>query len=467
MNSADQQTNRTRSTISERVNSKINQISTNRCLPLCSSLVMRFSDLEIRNPKRISEAQAGRASWYPYYAGFSEKFAERLIASAQLNTASIVSDPWNGSGTTTAAAAGRGHDAFGCDLNPVMVLAARARMLSKREKHSLIPLAAAIARRISLKPPKPDEPLAAWFSPSAVSALRDLELAIQTMLISTDTSFQVLTATEIGYISDLAAFFYVALFRTARGLVHRFEASNPTWLKKPVSVRARVRPVPTEIRAAFQQQVKTMADAIPDDPLTKDSEVTITLNSSEKIPLSDDTVDFVLSSPPYCTRIDYAFTTRVELAVLGYKRDEFDQLRRKLIGSATVPKQGSAPKKDWGTTCTRFLEKLKSHPSKASATYYFKNHVQYFGSMYESLGEISRTLKKKGTCVLVVGDSYYKDVHNDLPRIVKEMSHSHDLVLRRSETFRHQQTMARVNPKVRKYRRSVDAIESVLCFSRG
>ena len=37
-------------------------------------------------------------SWDPYYAGFSERFAERLIASARLNTASIVSDPWNGSG---------------------------------------------------------------------------------------------------------------------------------------------------------------------------------------------------------------------------------------------------------------------------------------------------------------------------------------------------------------------------------
>jgi tRNA G10 N-methylase Trm11 len=429
--------------------------------------VTRFPDLEILNPKRISEAQAGRASWYPYYAGFSEKFADRLIRSARLKTTAIVSDPWNGSGTTTAAAAGAGRDAFGCDLNPVMVLAARARMLSKREKQSLVPLAAEIAAMSAANNLAREEPLSTWFSPSAAAALRNLEKAIQKILISRDTLFRVLTADEIDRVSDLAAFFYVALFRATRGLIRRFQASNPTWLKGPASAQARLRSLPKDICAAFQEQVKTMTDAIPNDPLTKDSEVTITLNSSEKIPLGDETVDFVLSSPPYCTRIDYAFATRVELAVLGHTVIEFDELRRKLIGGTTVPKEASVTNDDWGLTCTRFLERIQSHPSKASATYYFKNHVQYFKSMYDSLGEIFRTLKKKGMCVLVVGDSYYKELHNDVPKIVKEMGHSHGLIPNRTQTFRHRQTMARVNPAVRKYRTHFDATESVLCFSRN
>jgi SAM-dependent methyltransferase len=445
----------------------VDQASTSRRLPICSRSVTRFPDLEILNPKRISEAQAGRASWYPYYAGFSEKFAERLIRSARLKTTAIVSDPWNGSGTTTAAAAGAGRDAFGFDLNPVMVLAARARMLSKREKHSLVPLAAEIAETSAANNLARDEPLITWFSPSAAVALRNVEKAIQKILISRDTLFRVLTADEIDRVSDLAAFFYVALFRTTRGLIRRFQASNPTWLKEPKSAQARLRSSPKDICAAFQKQVKTMTDAIPNDPLTKDSEVTITLNSSETIPLGDETVDLVLSSPPYCTRIDYAFATRVELAVLGYTATEFDDLRRKLTGGTTVPKEASVPSDDWGLTCTRFLERLQSHTSKASATYYFKNHVQYFKSIYESVREISRILKRKGTCVLVVGDSYYKDLHNDLPRIVKEMGHNHGLLLNRTRMFRHRQTMARVNPTVRRYRRHVDAAESVLCFSRN
>jgi DNA modification methylase len=120
--------------------------------------VTRISDLLILDPKRDSEIQTGRASWYPYYAGFSERFAEKLIASAKMELASAVSDPWNGSGTTTAAGARLGHDAYGYDLNPVMVLAARARMLSKRAKNSLIPIGATIARMAERTAPSRTQP---------------------------------------------------------------------------------------------------------------------------------------------------------------------------------------------------------------------------------------------------------------------------------------------------------------------
>ena len=42
-------------------------------------------------------------------------------------------DPWNGSGTTTYAAAQLGHSSIWLDLNPVMVIVARARLLSPSE----------------------------------------------------------------------------------------------------------------------------------------------------------------------------------------------------------------------------------------------------------------------------------------------------------------------------------------------
>jgi len=430
--------------------------------------VTPFSKLDILNPKRESEIQTDRASWYPYYAGFSVRFAERLIASAKMELASAVSDPWNGSGTTTAAAAGLGHDAYGFDLNPVMVLAARARMLSKREKNSLVPIGATIVKGTVDILVDESEPLTTWFVPQSAGSLRALERAIQRVLVSADSSFSLLNDERIQQISDLAAFFYVALFRTTRRLLRRFETSNPTWIKKPMSLRARLRPNPADVRTAFQEHVKIMADAIECDPLTKDSKVKISIGSSDKIPLPEESVDFVLSSPPYCTRIDYAVSTRAELAVLGFRLEsEFADLRRKLIGTSTVPQVAPTASKNWGKSCNAFLERLEAHKSKASASYYLKNHLQYFDSIYQSLGEIARTLKKDGTCVLVVQDSYYKDVHNDLPRMIVEMSANHNMTLRRQDLFRHHRTMAGVNPDVHKYRVKVDAVESVLCFSRS
>ncbi len=221
-----------------------------------------FSNLQILDPKRESEIQTGRASWYPYYAGFSEKFANRLIASAKMKDGSVVSDPWNGSGTTTAAAAGLGHDAFGCDLNPVMVLAARARMLSKREKNSLVPLSATVVKAVEKTDLEEDDPLVTWFVPKAAAAIRGVERAIQRVLVSQGDSLHPWTEARLQQISDLSAFYYVALFRTTRGLLNRFGASNPTWIKKPASFRARRRAEPADVRAAFLDQVRTMAGAI-------------------------------------------------------------------------------------------------------------------------------------------------------------------------------------------------------------
>src|SRR6185436_4394444 len=106
---------------------------------------------------------------------------------------------------------------------------------------------------------------------------------------------------------------------------------------------------------------------------------------------------------------------------------------------------------EWGTTCLAFLEQLKNHQSKASATYYYKNHLQYFDGMFKSLAELHRVLEEDGTCVLVVQDSYYKDIQNDLPRIVTEMASANSLEITQREDFTHARTMAAVNPSARTY----------------
>ena len=48
-----------------------------------------------------------RRDWYPYYAGFTQKFVDAVIAE-HLGKATSVVDPWSGSGTTTVACLSRG-----------------------------------------------------------------------------------------------------------------------------------------------------------------------------------------------------------------------------------------------------------------------------------------------------------------------------------------------------------------------
>jgi hypothetical protein len=66
--------------------------------------------------------------------------------------------------------------------------------------------------------------------------------------------------------------------------------------------------------------------------------------------------------------------------------------------------------------------------------------------------------------VLIVQDSYYKEIHNDLPIIIQKMGYNTGLTLIRREDFRLHRSMARVNPYSKVYERTNGAMESVLCF---
>lgn len=421
----------------------------------------------IDNPKR-SQLDSPQSRWYPYYAGFSETFAETALSSARLGEDDWVLDPWNGSGTTTSRAISLGFNSYGFDLNPVMVIVAMARSLDPAEYPSLRPLSVDISSKArKAGEVREDDPLLTWLVPSSVGAVRAIECAIQRLLVN-ELTYARMRQMQLEKFSDLAAFFYVALFRVLRRVLSPFLTSNPTWTKMPRTVKARLRPSGEEIRACFKRETEQMIPSLPAVRQRSGSGKKIfAVASSERLPMGNECVDFVLGSPPYCTRIDYAIATSVELSLLGYSpNEEFNGLRRRLIGNTTVPKSSPSTTHELGTVCLRFLEKLAEHPSKASSTYYLKNHLQYFHSIRASLAELSRVVKPNSCCVLVVQDSFYKDLHNDLPAIFIEIASKQGLALLGRRDFPLSRTMARVNPRVKDYRESHSAVESVLSFTK-
>jgi hypothetical protein len=424
--------------------------------------------LDITNPKR-TRSQNGRAAWYPYYAGFSYDFAYKLIDSAELPADSLVVDDWNGSGTTTAAAAALNHRSWGFDLNPVMVVVAKARLLSTREYSSTQPLCTEIIEhaRVDEGDSYLTDPLRVWFGSNAADELRKIERGIQRLLIDHEHYEVPATRQNFDNLSGIAAFFYLALFRTVRKLLRGFVPTNPTWVKIPHIPQARIRPSTETIFRTFRSEIASMVDIQNADLIERpQGETNIRMNSSEALPLPDESVRFSLGSPPYCTRIDYAVATRPELAVLGHTEESFRLLRERLMGTPTVPKNAPDEQEEWGPTCLRFLHRVKRHRSRASDTYYYKNHAQYFHGLYQSIAEMRRVMSKDAQSVLVVQDSYYKDIRNNLAQVVTEMSSAHNLKLTQREDFRNSQTMAALNPSTRSYRQEFTAIESVLVFDR-
>jgi hypothetical protein len=375
-------------------------------------------------------------------------------------------DPWNGSGTTTSVAASHGIAARGFDINPAAVVISKARLLHSDVAASLPPLTKKILadteRDASLKD---DELLLRWMTPRAAACVRRVASSINSTLIEYEGEAQ---ATRLSTeMSPLAALFYLALFRVVRHALTRFAGTNPTWLRQRVADNEKLDFDLRSMRPWLLASMSELANTVEGRGLPEPGlgQVKVAVADSGWLPMEDGEAEAVITSPPYCTRIDYAVATLPELAALGVTGAEFRALRDRLIGTPT--RDGSFASSDarWGTTATGFLSEVADHSSHASRGYYLSFFSQYFAGMWSSLTEMSRVVAEHGSIVLVVQDSYYKEIHADVPSILCEMGESLGWTPLARRDFR-VKTKANINGATRKYRQPGLATEAVLAFSR-
>jgi hypothetical protein len=431
----------------------------------------------IRSPKRRGHAAESRANWFSYYAGFSVGFVEDITSHLNLSEDSILLDLWLGAGTTAEVAASKGFQLRGFDLNPAMLIVARARTVPTSMADQIPILTKCISRSYercltssSKLARQENDPLEQWLQPASAAAFRILEQLLEPSVIKREPSSVTPFWRRAGQTQPLLALFYVALFRSLRHFISEFQTSNPTWIKVSTGGE-RIQLSSQRILRRFRREIESLHSAIKLEtkvmpPIGVRASV-IKEASSLQLPIASNSVDATVSSPAYCTRIDYVRATLPELAVIGYPNgDVMRLLREQMMGTPTINPPQANNEITWGPTCASFLSAVKDHSSKASATYYLKYYRQYFASAFGSLREIDRVLKKSGRCVLVVQDSFYKEVHNDLPQIFVEIATGLGWSLKRKIDFQVKQTLAGVNPEVKSYRTSFQATESVLLFSK-
>lgn len=415
---------------------------------------MIFKDnLVIQNPKRSTDLTLGKTCWYDYYAGYSHSFVKSVLDLAKLSPQSIILDPWNGTGTTTLASSLAGYKSVGADLNPVMAVIAKARLAPHDEIEEAIRDGLMLTEQYSTKLIEND-PLLQWATIESVESIRKIEL-----FILKGKTFDSLSE-KVATLSNIQCIQYVALFNTVRGFLETFIPTNPTWIKKAKDDVNKVDFNWLKIKTQFIFNLQRICSEVKNS--SANACYSLKIASSTELPLEDNTVDLVLSSPPYCTRIDYAIATLPELSILSVNGEkEIDVIRRTLMGTTTVPKQ-VPDNLSFGSICDNFLSKVKMHDSRASSTYYYKNLFQYFNNLHLSIKEIVRVLKPDGKCFLVVQDSYYKDVHCDLAAIIVDMFILNGGSHIQSHEFHSKNNMANINTKSKKYRTKTRAIESVI-----
>jgi hypothetical protein len=402
---------------------------------------------------------------YRYYAGYADAFVGDVVDRLPESTGMLL-DPWNGAGTTTSVAAHRCINAQGFDLNPAAVVISKARLLQSAVAPSLFPLTRELLTAIESDAQLADDDLLLrWLTRRGAVAVRRLVATIDRALVKSDGTHDV--ARLASEMSSLAALFYLALFRVVRRALGQFAGTNPTWLRQRVVESDKVDLDLRTLRPALLRAMAELAEIVKDRGLPEHGHgrIDITVADSGALPIPDRSVQAVITSPPYCTRIDYGVAMAPELAVLGLGGKDFGALRDQLIGTPTRDGSFASSGLGWGMAATGFLRQVADHDSHASAGYYLSFFSQYFAGMWRSLSEIGRVVRPDCPIVLVVQDSHYKEIHADIPGVVCEMADN--LGWQSLARCDYQvKTRANINPATRRYRQTALATEAVLAFSR-
>lgn len=415
-------------------------------------------------------------SWYNYYAGYSDGFIKRAIEKYGVNYKNpVIVDPWNGSGTTTLVANMMGLTCYGFDINPAMILIAKAKLFNA-QKLDVINIREQITMNITTEISNEEyleDPLNIWFSIGALSKIRNIEEVIQNVTGIKQHDRKLLKIKNLCSIESLTnevCFYYLALFTTVKQFAKVFVGSNPTWIKSKNIDKVNIDS--SELVDYYVNSIESMVRGCLEYVDAK--KVHLFVGDSKSVPLKSEIADIIITSPPYCTRIDYAIYTKIELSLLGYNNLDIQNLRRDMIGTPTIKKGMDYSKLlphmeflNVSDTCIFTMEQISSHQSKAAKSYYYKTYIQYFIGMYESIKEMYRVLNKSGIAIIVVQDSWFKDVYVDVPGILIEFSTHCGFSIVDKTDYEVKNNMNYINTKSRVYKKTKRTVESVIIIKKG
>lgn len=409
--------------------------------------------------KRSAVEKTGLHEWHPYYAGYSEAFVESAIRYLGCDRNTLLLDPWAGSGTTGIVAAKTGIPSICLDINPVMATFAAAksyRVLSREEE--IVDFWETLEDGISLESSLTgDEPLINIFTPETARLIRSIVDAIPVRKTGHRQLVEI-PETQTASLSDLTriidpgyAFYISVIFVSLRKLSGLKASANPTWIQK-IDKKVMLSP-----QVLFDELCANAVKMLIDlkEFYSVADKITSHLSLSgdmRNMPLSGESIDAFISSPPYLTRIDYAMSTMPEIYLLGDK-DLLSCIRHNTMGAPVITKGEKYQKQSWGVTCNLILDSIKEHPSKAAKSYYWKNIVQYFMDLDRALDEIKRVVKPGGKGLIVVQSSYFKELEIPLAKIYCEFARNKGFMAEvvRSETVTNH--LAHVNSKSSFYKK--------------
>lgn len=269
--------------------------------------------------------------WYPFVEGYSKEFIQSIILELD-NRPEVCLEPFSGSGTTALELQDMGIKCISFEVNPLMYLIAKVKLeneydikiiqqyfnfiIEKRKQVEITELKSEFKTLIE------KEDLKKWNYDKIVAiAIRKLQVVIEEI---NDSKYRELfTVALAAILLDVSN-----LYRNGKCLSYKKD-----WENKKKSEEEVFQKFDDKVRNQLMVDIASSSSNIAvknkDFLHNEDSRVGIAKS------VEDDSVDLVITSPPYLNSRDYTDTYMLELKTLGFTKssDEIRSLREKTLRS--------------------------------------------------------------------------------------------------------------------------------------
>ena len=172
----------------------------------------------------------------------------------------------------------------------------------------------------------------------------------------------------------------------------------------------------SEYKKACERIAKIMIDTPPK------GKIKMTLGDARKLKIKTNTVDAIITSPPYLNAIDYMRGHKLALVWLGHKINDLSLIRGTSVGAEKAPEESANIK-----LAKKIVSKIKGLDRLPNRKINMIH--RYALDMYEIIRESSRVLKRNGRATFVIGNTTQEGVYIENTSIASEAAKSFGLEL--------------------------------------
>jgi DNA modification methylase len=343
-----------------------------------------------------SQTTAFTHDYHRYPAKFIPQIVRKLIEDYAPDNTQLVFDPFGGCGTTLVEANLLGHKSIGFDINPV------AKLITQTKTTPIKPRTLTNHRNRFLKyyenAPKVSYEhhprIKYWFDDSTIEELDKIYFAIRKI-----KNYNVLR-------------FFLCAFS------HNLKNCSRWLMKsiKPTLDKDKEIPNPKEtflrhLDLMMKKNEKFYFELAESNNLGVPAKM-YRRDSTKRFPIKSETIDLIITSPPYVTSYEYADLHQLTLLWFGdnpehFKKwhrfsNDFIDFRRNFIGTSSKKEQSGQFNSTIGEKIVSDLAKIE-RPLAVDVANYFLDMKKAFAEMY-------RVLKKGGKACVIIGNTSLRGV---------------------------------------------------------